>query len=130
MAINVDEIPRLVDTLVASGAEGIVLLDLLQRESAAANHLAPVTDSRLDSLMSQLAHFSAQGVSITLNLYRDASDSYVVIESDGEVLLCSEHGDDIPCGNAAVSTESIQTALLRQTLSHRRHLISQVQDAS
>lgn len=120
---NITEIPRLVALLLEHGVQRIILLDLLLRESAAANRIGRVAQTELVHLLFQLGQLGTNSAAITLNLYRDPDDWYVVIESDGEVLLCSECHEDVPCGNAAAGPGPIRQAIDRQVLSHRRHLL-------
>ena len=61
---------------------------------------------------------------IQYNDYWNPTDNYIVIESDGEIVLCSEVNDDFTYGNIASSSgfTNLCKALEYQTLEHRTPL--------
>jgi MoaA/NifB/PqqE/SkfB family radical SAM enzyme len=123
MERNVADIPELIIQLEKIGASKIVLLNLMDRESALDNKLTrpsrevyEVLNQNLDTLKTTFPNLTIQ-----LNNYWDESDFYIVIESDGEIFLCSENEPDKSFGfiNSPGGTSNLNSALASQTLSHR-----------
>lgn len=125
LAENVREIPELLTRLAANGASRIVLLTLMQRESAIDNGILAPSAHEAADLFARLAHTTS--VSIQLNNYSDGDDGYIVIESDGEVLLCTDSRGDISYGfmTETTASDSLRLALAHQTLTHRTEVATQ-----
>jgi MoaA/NifB/PqqE/SkfB family radical SAM enzyme len=120
---NVGEIPELINVLSTRGFSRIVLLTLTSRESAVDNRIAEARPEEIDALLETLQGVVRRGntAAIQLNRYSSERDSYAVIESDGEILLCSETSDDISFGSAlgGEAAMRIAAAVSAQTLEHR-----------
>lgn len=123
MEKNVADIPELIVQLEKIGASKIVLLNLMDRESAIDNKLKRPSKeiySTLNNSLDELKSYYPELI-IQLNNYWDESDFYIVIESDGEIFLCSENTQDKSFGsiNDENGTSNLNSALESQTLSHR-----------
>ncbi|MEQ1596470.1 MAG: radical SAM protein [Casimicrobium sp.] len=123
---NVGEIPELIQTLCAAGVSKIVLLNLLRRESAIDNMIdRPSIDSHL-AMLHRVTVLQSEfpKVVIQQNDYWNVDDRYVVLESDGEIVLCSEVHDDMSFGSiiGPLGPHNLTMALKAQTLAHRTPL--------
>ena len=114
------EIPELINILGESGISRVVLLTLMMRESAIDNAVEAPTDYEF-RLMCDRLRDAEPLVEVTLNDYGQQEDRYVVLESDGEVLLCSDN-QDVSFGFILRSSvnEPLSAALNAQLLAHRR----------
>lgn len=126
MENNVVEIPELIVQLEEVGASKIVLLNLMNRESANDNKLERPSKEMYLDLNNQLdkLKITYPNLTIQLNNYWDETDFYIVLESNGEIFLCSENLPDksfdfITNENGVANLNS---ALESQTLSHRKHI--------
>lgn len=125
MQNNIADIPELIVKLESLGTKKIVLLNLMDRESAHDNKLERPNreaylelNRHLDKLKISYPHLTIQ-----LNNYWDENDLYIVIESNGEIFLCSENTADKSFGFITDDNgvENLNSALASQTLSHREH---------
>lgn len=126
MENNVADIPELIVQLEKVGVTKIVLLNLMNRESANDNKLQRPSKEIYLNLNNQLEKLKTiyPNLTIQLNNYWDETDFYIVLESNGEIFLCSENIQDksfdfITKDNGVANLNS---ALDSQTLSHRKHL--------
>jgi Fe-coproporphyrin III synthase len=126
MQRNVEEIPKLLEIVKAAGVSKVVLLTLMQRESAIKNNLSPGTRNQLAALHAEVATFQEANPSMDIILYDydDPYDTYIVVESDGEIVLCSELADR-GMGQllAPNGTELLNAALADQTLAHTKPVL-------
>jgi len=111
---------QLSTTLFAAGVERIVLMGLMLRESALDNHLAAPDSDELKTSIQALIGNPAFDGRVVFNDYEVVTDRYVVIESDGTILLCSNLMDRA-YGSVIASDgyTRLAQALEVQTLSHR-----------
>lgn len=125
---NIEEIPALAELLIDEGVSTIVLLSMMMRESAIDNGLAPPSVEQTEALRSKMADIADRfpQVRIRHNAYNDGPDRYIVIESNGAIMLCSDFSGDVKAGfivGASVSAD-FDRALREQTLAHRKvHLV-------
>jgi MoaA/NifB/PqqE/SkfB family radical SAM enzyme len=125
MEKTVAEVPALIKLLVNAGVSRIVLMTLMNRESAAENKVKSANREALEWLRQQLARVDE--VEIILNEYSDIDDRYVVIESDGEVLVCSNEADtSVGFAHLLGGDKILNMALRMQTLAHRQSIIGAV----
>jgi MoaA/NifB/PqqE/SkfB family radical SAM enzyme len=127
MEQNIGDILELITSLEKLNVKKIVLLNLMSRESAQDNKLErPSKESYLE-LGNSLDEFKKThpGIAIQLNNYWDENDFYIVVESDGQVFLCSENTEDRSFGlmTDITGVDSLNSALESQTLSHRVAII-------
>jgi MoaA/NifB/PqqE/SkfB family radical SAM enzyme len=122
---NVDELPELLEYLAMNGASRIILLTLMRRESAIDNDIAAPNEQQRRKLFSRLKELGAS-VTVQLNNYDEDDDGYIVLESDGEILLCSDARGDASYGSVLSSdgTSLLARALSDQTLTHRSNLVT------
>lgn len=118
---NVEQIPDLIALLAKVGLHRFVLLTLMMRESAVDNALKPPSLSQIEQLRASVSRLRLSGIDIQMNDYGTEGDTYIVVESDGEVFLCTEHADDISFGFLSDSQGEmfLSAALSKQTLAHR-----------
>ncbi len=121
--INQLEIPSLIELLKQSGISKVVLLSLMGRESALFNEIMPLDNRErkpLDVFISHLIETSF-GIQCQYNNYDVSNDWYIVIESDGNILLTSENSADRSFGYAHTqnATDRLMFALNRQNHFHR-----------
>jgi MoaA/NifB/PqqE/SkfB family radical SAM enzyme len=123
MSRNIGEVPRLLELLVDNGVSKIVLLSLVSRESAVVNGIQGCAWNEFLQVRKNVEAILARNdrVKIELNNYLDEGSKYVVIESDGEILLCSERVGDksFGCLHFATGEQALRLALSRQSLRHR-----------
>jgi hypothetical protein len=95
----------------------------MQRESAKENNLRPGSQAEFAQLKNEIIDFQETHSSLEIILYDyyDPNDTYIVVESDGEIVLCSELGDK-SMGQilSAHGTELLDGALAEQTLAHKK----------
>jgi len=126
MQNNIKEIPDLICKLESIGIKKIVLLNLMDRESAHDNNLERPQKEEYVLLNKKLVElkYLYPNLEIQLNNYWDENDYYIVLESNGEIFLCSENTEDKSFGfiteNAGI--ENLNLALINQTLSHRKNI--------
>ncbi len=126
MKNNVADIPELIVQLEKLSVEKIVLLNLMKRESANDNEIEKPSKDAYLYLNNQLKKLKINypNLTIQLNNYWDKADAYIVIESDGEIFLCSENlqdkSFDLITKNNGVA--NLNSALGSQTLSHRQYI--------
>lgn len=123
MEKNITEIPALMKILKDEGVVKIVLMSLMSRESAEQNNVAAPSLSQMAKLHDDAACFQNENptLNLVINDYNAQSDTYIVVESDGEIMLCSEQNDQ-GMGNilATEGDNFLQAALQGQTLDHRK----------
>jgi MoaA/NifB/PqqE/SkfB family radical SAM enzyme len=126
LGANVSEIPELAEILIDRGVSRVVLLTLLWRESAIDNQVVGPSPFEMMGLREAIAHSSVLSTPglIQLNDYGDPADNYIVVESDGEIMLCSETEGDQSYGSICGEggEERLRQALNAQTLAHRNYL--------
>lgn len=121
---NIAEIGGLIALLADVGITRFVLLTLMMRESAIDNAVLPPSPDQIDRLRVSLRELrdARPEIEIQMNDYGVTTDSYVVIESDAEILLCNEADTDRSFGSllSIHGSAALEDALAQQTLHHRR----------
>lgn len=126
MKRNAQDLPELARLLADAGVQGLVVLALIQRENALDNHLEALSrDAFLhltDALKDALLPFP--GVALRINDYTQEDDSYIILESDGDIVLSSELVPDRSYGNiiGENGAERLRLALGAHTLRHQNVL--------
>lgn len=100
-----------------------MLLNLMRRESAIDNCIERPSSKQLQQMIRRLSEFRTTRPTLVIqhNDYWKPADTYIVIESDGDILLCSEADSDLSFGSV-ISSEgaaNLCKALEYQTLEHR-----------
>ena len=121
--LNQSEIPNLIELLVNNNVSKIVLLSLMNRESAQFNNIKPLTYSENVSLSKIISNLSEIFTSTCFqyNNYSKNKDKYIVIESDGGIWLTSETEEDkdFGCAYKQNGRDRLLFALKEQNLLHR-----------
>ncbi len=119
---NFEQLPDLARILVDHGLKRVVLLSLLLRESALIGDVDPLTCRQATTLRQYLANGELpNGIRYQWNDYSVAQDRYVVIESNGQIILCTESAPDRHLGSAVGgdAARRLRRALDLQNLAHR-----------
>lgn len=120
---NIHEIPELMNMLALRGFSKIVLLSFMKRESALDNNIEAPTVEKNEILTSLVSRFREKhpSIAVQMNNYGDPADTYIVLESNGEILLCSEIAGDRSFGYVVGEGAEyrLRSALNEQTLAHR-----------
>lgn len=126
MKRNMDDLPDLAHLLADQGVGGIVIIGLVHRESAIDNHLEALSREQFnlltESLLKTLQPFPQ--VSLRINDYTQEDDSYIILESDGDIVLSSELVPDRSYGLVTMEggAQRLRTALHQHTLRHQQVL--------
>ena len=127
MRANVRELPELAATLAHAGVSNIVVIALLLRESALDNKLIPLTSDELEQLQHDLreALCAFPSVGLRVNDYQQANDRYIILESDGTIVMSSDTQGDFPMGSilAANGADILREALEQHTLEHQQRVV-------
>lgn len=96
------DIPELVNLLIGKGIKCIVFLDLINRESALSMDIKKLSDSQKKEMKKYIRNLMSisEDIDYRYNDYDDNDNYYIVVESDGEILLTSENKEDVSCGFA------------------------------
>lgn len=121
-SLNQNELPFLVSKLVEKGVSKVVLLDLLNRESAISNCVEPADEQIHLSINKMVKEYNShpRNIEIQYNNYTTKNDRYIVLESDGSLMLSTEDGVDQFLGYAHKSgaKQALLSALRHQNLLH------------
>lgn len=126
MKRNVADLPRLAKKLAGRGASAIVIIGLMKRESAVDNNLEALSRSDFRQLGADLraALHEFPDVLLRINDYDQEDDRYIILESDGDIVLSSEEIPDQSLGPILGSggSKRLEAALAEHTLLHQKDL--------
>lgn len=127
MRDNVADLPALAAMLAKEGVSTIVVMALLLRESAVDNSLAQLSGTELEQLKYDLREVLRPfpHVGLRVNDYQQANDRYIILESDGTIVISSDTKGDRRMGAILGSNglELLRQALDEQTLEHQQHIV-------
>jgi MoaA/NifB/PqqE/SkfB family radical SAM enzyme len=128
MKHNLEDLPGLALLLAETGVSCIVALTLIKRESAFDNNLEALSDDEFSRLKDDLrnALHPFPDVRLRINDYTQEDDSYIILESDGDIVLSSELVPDKSYGfiTDTDGAQRLQIALVDHTLRHQQVLAS------
>jgi MoaA/NifB/PqqE/SkfB family radical SAM enzyme len=121
---NIEQLPSLIAGLEEYGVGKVVLLSFIGRESALENGVMAPTTRQLLELEDKITEIrrSSNAIAIQMNNYSHSDDRYVVIEADGEILLCSSKQGELEFGSAIGGVAALCLALGNQNLAHRSEI--------
>jgi MoaA/NifB/PqqE/SkfB family radical SAM enzyme len=117
---NCPAIPSTITQLASLGVTRFVLMEYMNRERGARAAILMPTAEQLDVLeveLLRLKHLNPQ-VSVRFNRYSAENDRYLIVETDGSLVYCSERGSDCVVGNALTNPELLRGAILGQHVTH------------
>lgn len=124
MTRNIDDLPELTRFLAGIGVKNIVVIVLIHRESAIDHHLESLSREQLKHMTALLFETLKPfpNVGLRINDYTQEDDSYVILESDGDIVLSSELVPDRSYGliHHHGGTQRLRAAIAEQSLRHQK----------
>ena len=128
MRANVADLPPLATKLAEVGVSNVVVIALMLRESAIDNNLIQLDVVELNQLKLDLREALAPfpNVGLRMNDYQQVNDRYIILESDGTIVMSSDTEGDRSMGSilAANGHEILEQAIQEHTLEHQNHIVS------
>jgi MoaA/NifB/PqqE/SkfB family radical SAM enzyme len=119
-ALNCPEIPSTITELMSRGVTRFVLMEYMNRERGARASILMPTSDQLDVLEVELVRLKRSNpqLNVRFNRYSAENDRYLIVETDGSLVFCSERGADRIVGNALESPEQLRGAIFGQHITH------------
>jgi hypothetical protein len=112
------------------GVSNIVVIGLLLRESALDNKLVQLNDREIERLKADLREALKHHpeIGLRVNDYQQVNDKYIILESDGNLVMSSDINGDKVLGSILQENgpELLQEALRQHTLEHQKIILSPI----